>query len=58
MPVVVYDTSGNKAVELKTLVVRVPNDLDKALRLRAASEDRNMAQVVRQALRAFLAQAD
>ncbi len=53
----VYDTSGEKATELKALLVRVPADLDDALRQRAADEDRGLAQVVRQALRAYLQEA-
>ncbi len=50
----VYDTKGNQAEKLRPIVVRVPTDLDEALRERAAFEDRGLAQVIRQALRAYL----
>ena len=50
----VYDTDGNEATELRPLLIRMTSDLDQALRERAAAEDRGLAQVVRQALKAYL----
>ena len=40
----------------RPILVRLPNELDAALRARAAREDRPLARVVRAALRAYLAE--
>jgi predicted HicB family RNase H-like nuclease len=48
---------GSAAGEVRPVVIRIPADLHEAIKRKAASEDRSMAQTMRHALRVYAADA-